>query len=107
MTTPAIREAVARICVELVDQGKLIEAGWQAMRLTSMADDAPQIQVNEMRMAYFAGAQHLFGSIMDILEPGDTEPTEKDLRRMDAISRELNAFVEEFKLRHAKPQGHG
>jgi hypothetical protein len=54
---------------------------------------------HELRMAFFGGAQHLFGSIMGILDPGE-EPTEQDMRRMDLISHELETFIVEFKQRH-------
>ena len=100
------KEEVDRLCAALVDQGRLIEAGWEGLRLTAVAVDAPPNQLDEMRLAFFAGAQHLFASIMGILEP-DAEPTETDLRRMDAIDKELKRFIEEFKLRAAPPQGSG
>jgi hypothetical protein len=49
-------------------------------------------------MAFFGGAQHLFGSINTMLDDGpDTEPTEQDLRRMTLIAHELNTFIEEYK----------
>lgn len=80
---------------DLTDQGRLIEAGWISLRL--MAID-PHAQLDEMRMAFFAGAQHLFASIMTILEPG-AEPTEKDLQRLGLIQAELDKFISEFKQR--------
>jgi hypothetical protein len=54
-----------------------------------------------MRLAFMAGAQHLFGSIAggtSVLDE-DQEPTEGDLRRMDLIDQELRGFIEEFKRR--------
>jgi len=60
-------------------------------------------QLDAMRMAYMAGAQHLFASIMSILEPGQEE-TEADMRRMDLIDQELQAVSKELALRVAKPQ---
>jgi hypothetical protein len=60
--------------------------------------DAPEVQINEMRLAFMAGAQHLFASITATQDPGD-EPTDDDLRRMDLISAELNAFVDELEAR--------
>jgi hypothetical protein len=44
------------------------------------------------------GAHHLFTSIMTILEPG-TEPTAKDLKRMDLIDKELRGFRGELEAR--------
>lgn len=81
---------------KFVDEGKLIEAGFQAYRMLSIPPNAPEIQVSECRLAYFFGAQHLFSSIMGVLDEG-TEPTEDDLRRLDLINTELAAFVEGIK----------
>jgi hypothetical protein len=86
------REQIDYVTKRFVDQGKLIEAGWVTLRFMTIPDDAPEVQVTEMRRAYFAGCQHLFASIMLILEPG-AEPTEKDLKRMGLIRAELDAFV--------------
>lgn len=52
-----------------------------------------------MRKAFFAGAQHLYASIMSFLEPGQ-EPTEKDEKRMEAIDKELRDYYEQFKKEH-------
>lgn len=91
----ADRNHLERLARELTDKGKLIEAGWVGLRLAAIPDDAPKAQLEEMRKAFFAGAQHLFGSLMGILEE-DAEPTESDLRRMDLIDTELRAFAEEL-----------
>lgn len=84
------------------DDGRLIEVGWLSLRLASMAPDAPQLQIDEMRNSFFAGAQHLFGSIMNMLEPG-SEPTDADLRRMDLIHHELQAFITIYSMKHGLP----
>lgn len=93
------KELIDEICKKLVDEGKLLEAGWRGYELAVLPEGVSQIQVNETRVAFFAGAQHLFWSIMGILEP-DAEPTEADMRRMSAINDELEAFLKEFKLQH-------
>jgi hypothetical protein len=80
----------------LADEGKLIELGWYALRQMAVPADAPDVQVDAMRTAYFAGAQHLFASIMGILEPGE-EPTDADMRRLSLIAKELQAFEDELK----------
>lgn len=90
----ADREYLERLTKELVDQGKLIEAGWIGLRLIAVPDDAPPVQLKEMRMAFFAGAQHLFSSILSFLEEGGDEPTAKDLARMDMVDNELREFVD-------------
>lgn len=84
------------ICKKAVDEEKLVEAGWLSLRYTTIAKDAPQIQLDEMRLAFFAGAQHLFASIMTILEPG-SDATENDYRRLTIISEELNKFYLQMK----------
>lgn len=68
---------------------------------------ASKTQVDEMRMAFFAGAQHVYASILTMLDPGE-DPTKADLSRMDALRREMEEFVSAYtarELRSAKPEG--
>jgi len=99
-----LKEVIADISKRLTDQGKIIEAGWIGLRFMSIPLDAPDIQVEEMRNSFFAGAQHLFTSIMTILDPG-TEPTDKDLERMGLIDKELKNFIKIFSAKNIKTQG--
>jgi hypothetical protein len=98
------RVFLKRLSRELTDQGKLIESGWIGLRLAVIQPDASELQLKEMRMAFFAGAQHLFSSIMTILEPG-AEPTDKDLERLDLIDKELRAFIADFEVRNLPTEG--
>ena len=94
-----IREAAHAIAKGASDKGLLIEAGWLAMAASSYPNGMTADQRDQLRTAFFAGAQHLFGAIMGILDPGE-EATEADLRRMDLINHELQAFLQEYKQRH-------
>ena len=98
------RAFLERMSRELADQGKLIGAGWIGYRLAVMAPDAPAIQLEECQMAFFAGALHLFSSMMTVMDPGG-EPTDADLHKMDLIDKELQKFAREFELKAAKPKG--
>jgi hypothetical protein len=98
----ADREFLQRLERDLTDQGKLIEAGWIGLRLAAISPDAGKVQLEECRTAFFAGAQHLFSSIMSIMEE-DKEPTETDLRRMGLISDELTGFYKDFAKKHGLP----
>jgi hypothetical protein len=100
----ADRQFLEQLSRKLADEGKLIEAGWVALCVQAIPLNAPAVQLEEMRMAFMVGAQHLFASIMTILEPGEME-TEADLTRLDLISKELEAFGQELKLRIRKPAG--
>ena len=50
------------------------------------------------------GAQHLFASMLGMLDPG-VEETPDDMRRMELIARELETFAEELKLRVSRTKG--
>lgn len=91
-----IKEKALELSKQLADRGKIIEGGWLGFRLAVVPENAPAIQVDEMRKAFWAGSLHLFSSIMSILDPG-AEPTEKDLRRMDLIHRELMEFEDQLR----------
>jgi len=88
-------ELLKKISVALTDEGKLMEAGWIGLRLACDLHDAPADQLREMRMAFFAGAQHVFHTIMTIMDDG-AEPTDDDLRRMEFIDNELRTFIRDF-----------
>ena len=99
-----LKTILGKLHRDLVDEGTLIEAGWIGMRLACVPEDASEVQISEMRMAFFAGAQHLFSSMMQIMD-ADEEPTAKDLKRMDQIDAELRRFASEFELRLTPAQG--
>jgi hypothetical protein len=100
----ADRAHLEHLTRKLADEGKLIEAGWVAMRLQAIPLNAPAGQLHEMRLAFMAGAQHLFASMMGMLDPEPTE-TPDDMRRMDLIHQELDAFRRELELWVAKAKG--
>lgn len=99
------REAIGKVADALaghyVDRGLIIAMGFAAMVEASYPEwrSMPKQQYDDLRAAFFCGAQHLFGSIMGILDP-DQEPTERDMQRMDLIAHELDSFIEEYKQRH-------
>lgn len=100
----AERQHLERLTRELMDKGKLIEAGWVGLRIACELEDAPAIQLEEMRNAFFAGAQHLFGSLMTGLDP-EAEPTAQDMVRMDLIEAELKTFINDFSIRRLPTEG--
>jgi hypothetical protein len=95
------KEEHDEICRQLTDKGKLIEAGFAVLHYTSIPDGVSPYQVADMRYAFFAGAQHLFASLMSILEPG-TEATEADVSRITIIQIELEEWVTRMKAARGK-----
>ena len=93
-----------KLIKSLTDSGKIIEAGWLGLQYAWLPKDAPQVQINEMRHAFFAGAQYLFSSMMQFLEPGD-DPTDKDLDRITLIDQELRDFINTYMIKNLKPEG--
>lgn len=97
---PEMRAVTAEITKYLVDKGNLVEAGWIGFMAAAMPDNAPDVQVEEMRNAFFAGAQHIFGSITSFLSDGP-DPTAEDFERFVKINAELTAFYKDFMQRYA------
>ena len=96
------KEEVEKIVRAVADQGLLIEAGWKGYRLLVIPLQAGAVQIEECRIAFYAGCQQLFGSLTgqgNILDEGQ-EPTDHDMRRMSLIASELDAFLIDFKKRH-------
>lgn len=90
------RKLIEELTKRFVDSGSVMEAGWQGLMIACKLQDAPIIQKSEMRKAFYAGAQHIFGVLNSILDPG-IEPTEKDLEKVTKIHNELQQFIKEFK----------
>jgi hypothetical protein len=89
-------KAMKSVTQLLMDEGKLIEIGWKAFELQVMPITAGKAQRHDMRAAFFAGAQHLFGSIISGLDE-DPNPTPADERRLEQIDKELRAFARYIK----------
>lgn len=101
-----IHDGAAAVTKTAADNGCLIEAGFNALRALAIAPDAPQTQIDEMRLAYMAGAQHLWASIISVLNPGEDE-TPGDMMRMAKIQAELDAWKQTLELRLGQTQGKG
>ena len=86
-----VKQLADELARKLIDEGKLIEVGFVTLCSMAMRPDAPKDWREEARMVFFAGAQHVFGSIMSVLDPGE-EPTDDDMRRMSLIQEELDRF---------------
>lgn len=81
-----------------VDRGLLIEAGFNAMRIVMVQPDASDQHIAALRLAYFAGAQHLWASIFSFMDP-DQDPTQADMERMAKVHNEMAAFEAELQQR--------
>jgi hypothetical protein len=84
------RDLAEQLTRRLLDEGKIIAAGWAIFCKHVVPEDAGPIQRKDMEMAFLAGAEHLWSSIMVGLDP-DHEPTPDDERRMELISAEIDA----------------
>lgn len=93
--TKVDRELVDAFTREAVDQGKIIEAGWLSFKHCVIVPEASTVQLEDMRRAFFAGAQHLWGSIFSILDEDD-DVSANDENRMSLINKELGDFIKEI-----------
>jgi hypothetical protein len=86
---------VQRVALEashkLMDEGMIVRAGFVGFMAAVFPDGCPDHQRQELENAFMAGSLHLWMSIMATLDPG-AEPTDRDLRRMDLIQKELDDF---------------
>jgi hypothetical protein len=94
-TVEELRAIVDAVTREAIERGLIIEAGWCGFQAMVLPKGAPPAQQRDMRMAFFAGAQHLLGSLMSCLDPG-AEPTDADHRRLHLVKSELDEFVRQF-----------
>jgi len=88
-------EFIERITRDLMDKGKPVEAGWTMLRYLSIPLNAPRVQVDEMRSAFFAGAAHILALMTEGL----------DATRIELIDKELQEFLSEYELMHSVTKG--
>lgn len=100
-----LEQAITDLARKLSDEGLLIESGWVILRDILERNDGSLPPEDLHRTIFFCGAQHLFGSIMAVLDPG-AAVTENDMRRLDSMKDELEAFGAAMKLRWSLPEGH-
>lgn len=97
--SPVDRKALA-MTNKLANEGQLIAGGLASYCVIEGIDlDAPEFPY--IAHAYMSGAEHLFSSIMNILDPG-SEPTERDLKKMDAIAAEITVWRDNVLTSYAK-----
>lgn len=70
----------------------MLKEHWASFEREIIPREAGAVQREEMRRAFYAGAQACYTGILRMLEPG-TEPTENDLLKMAALHAELQQFV--------------
>mgnify|MGYP003404629770 CR=1 FL=1 len=96
-----VHAAVHGVTNAAADAGAIMAIGFAAFVATAKPP-IPDDDLRRWRDAYFAGAQHLWASVFDVLDP-DKEPTERDLRRMDLLHHELTAWRDDINARMGNP----
>lgn len=67
---------------------------WESYRDNVLPVGAEEVQINETRLAFYAGAAALWSVVMNMLSPG-AEPTDDDEQAMAEIEQELKSFAGE------------
>lgn len=79
---------------------KVMDTAWRSYAEQVLPIDAPDVQRQECRRAFYAGGQACLGGIMNMLDPG-VDPTEADLDKMTALQGELEQFAADVAARRA------
>lgn len=72
-------------------RGRLIRDGWQAYAEKILPKNAPVVQRQETRRAFYAGAWELLSRYADLGEPEISE--DEGVEVLDATTCEIEAFV--------------
>lgn len=70
----------------------LVAEQWDSFARAVLPPGCPPLQKQEMRRAFYAGAEGIFNKILIALAP-ESEPTEEDLQMMTGIENELTEFA--------------
>lgn len=69
---------------------------WSDFRRQVIPEEAPVMQVVEMRRAWYAGAATLFALVAGGLD-ADHEPTDLDVMYLESLNQELRAYANELR----------
>lgn len=75
---------------------KLIESGWRQYAEHVLPRNAPTVQKNETRQAFYAGAAHLWEAFIAALGPGE-EADPPDMALAEGVQAEIDAWLEGLK----------
>lgn len=89
---------VERVVKELIDRGRPVEAGWMSYKIHVMPIDAPPGQFEECRRAFYAGAVHLFASVLRAVESDE----DKGHDTLDKMRAELRLYHQDLLERHTR-----
>lgn len=98
-----VEQAATELQHKLADEGLLIRAGFVAYLTHIFPPDGPQPaphQREQLMHAFLSGASHLFTAMIGFLDEGE-EPTEKDMKRMDLIGKEMSDHEDAMRAVHA------
>lgn len=98
------QHAMQDLTRKLIDDGKLIEAGWVGLCAMWLPPEAPEHHVADLHKAFMAGALHVWEGVRTMLDPGEHE-TPNDMARMGKIQAELDAFGAELARDHYPTRG--
>jgi hypothetical protein len=94
---PPKKEELNATIKKALGEGKLVELGWETVE-TLCLENASDVQIREMRKAFYMGAYHLYSMLMNI---SHSDPEANIQHPMDSISKELTNFMQQFKLEHS------
>ena len=75
---------------------QLMAEQWDSFARAVLPKDASAVQLQEMRRAFYAGAQAILHGVIAALAP-EAEPTDEDLHMMANLEIELSEFAEAVK----------
>lgn len=79
---------------------QLVAEQWDQFARAVLPRDTPAVQRQEMRRAFYAGAQGVLFKVVAAFAP-ESEPTEADLKIMEDVHRELSDFADAVKAGRA------
>jgi hypothetical protein len=82
----------------------IIETGWRGFCAQVYPDGAPEIQLQDMRQAFFAGAAQAIGIVAKAFADENLS-VEECLLHMKSINDELVEFINDYQLRHVETIG--
>lgn len=78
---------------------RLVEAGWASYAVNVLPLDAPRIQIQECRRAFYAGAAHMLSAMANL--GGDEVSEDQGVEALEAAAAEIEQHVRDVEIGRA------
>jgi hypothetical protein len=88
-------DAIEELATRLISQHRIVEASWVSFRLYSIPGGLPESEVENLKLAFFAGSTFMFSRLLRMLTDTGYEPKGVVLAQLQRMDREMRDYCDD------------